>query len=115
MLGLNRPSNKYTYKMLWYENLGNSNNRLVHSNIPRTFYADYAKSQDVGRLGLNQGLINDSFTIETNTSLNLKINDKIIFNGKQYIIKQVLETQSSLSGSKYTNQPAQFIKYVVMN
>lgn len=115
MLSLNRPATKYAYKMLWYENLGSSNNRIIHSNIPRTFFADYAKSQDVGRLGLNQGLINDSFTIETNTSLSLKINDKVIFNGKQYIIKQVIESQSSLSGSRYTNAPATFIKYVVMN
>lgn len=115
MLGLTRPATKYTYKMLWYESLGNSNNKIIYSNIPRTFYADYAKTQDVGKLGLNQGLINDSFTVETNSSLSIKINDKVIFNGRTYIIKQVIESQSSLSGSKYTNKPSIFVKYLVMN
>ena len=115
MLGLNKPKTRYTYKMLWYENLGNSNSRIVFSNIPRTFYADYAKSQDISRLNLNQGIVNESLTIETNSFLPFKMNDKVVFNGRQYIIKQVIENQSSLSGSQYTNKPAVYVKYIVMN
>ena len=73
MLGLNRPKTKYTFKMLYYPFKEMKSGRTVYYEIPKEFRATYAKTQDINRISMNQGITADHLTIETNTSLNIRI------------------------------------------
>jgi hypothetical protein len=114
MLGLNRAQNKYSFKMTYYPYKEVKNNRTIYYETGKDFHATYAKTQDINRLNLNQGVIVDNLTIETQTSLRIRIKDKIVFNGRSYIVKSVIEDVNPYSGSRYTNQPSSFVKFITM-
>jgi hypothetical protein len=112
MLGLNKPATEYPLKMLWYEQTKNT--KGVQSFKPNgvPFKAKYTSSEDIHRLNLNQGMVGASMFIETESYLPMRNNDKIVYNGKQFIIKNMRLEPNATAGGKFTNKPESYIKYI---
>jgi hypothetical protein len=116
MLGLNKPSTLYPIKMIWYPSEDNKNKGIqVFKQNGKPFFCDYAKTQDINRLNLNQGVTSTSMFLETDTFLPIQNNDKIVYNGKRFIVKNIKEDVNPLSGGMFTNKPASYIKYLEVN
>lgn len=116
MLGLNKPSTPYPIKMWWYPSENNKDKGFqVFAQSGKPFFCDYAKTQDINRLNLNQGVTSTSMFLETDTFLPIQNNDKIVYNGKRFIVKNVKEDINPLSGGGFTNVPASCVKYLEVN
>lgn len=115
MLGLNKPSTPYQIKMYWYPQVKNNKGIQKFSQTGTPFFSNYAKTEDINRLQLNQGVNTTSLFIETDTFLPISNNDKIVYNGDVYIVKNVKEDNNPVAGGKWTNKSASYTKFMEIN
>lgn len=111
MLGLNRTKTRYTITAYYYEFIGLKGNTQVFADIPKKFKCSFGLSSTIERIGKNQGQSLRGMSIETDSSINFKENDKIVINGMTMLVKSQLIENDPFSG-KYTNKPRTFIKYL---
>lgn len=118
MLGLNKIKTLYTTTAYHYKYLGNKrdgkvNNTQNWEEIPTKFKCNYTTSQSIERLTNTFGTHFTSMTIETDSNINFKQNDKVVINGEQFQIKDIVVDNNPLS-AYYTNKPQSYRKVLVL-
>lgn len=113
MLGLNKSRTLETITAYWYKYKDNQSSVQNWEETPKTFKCNYATTQDIDRISMNQGKPIIHMTVHTKSSLPFKQNDKVVINGLTLLVKQVVMDNNPLSG-KYTNKPKLFDKFLVL-
>ena len=113
MLGLNKSRTLETITAYWYQYEGNTSNVQNWKETPKTFKCNYASTQDIDRISMNQGKPLIHMTVQTKSSIPFKQNDKVVINGVTLLIKQIIIDNNPLSGM-YTNKPKVFDKFLVL-
>lgn len=113
MLGLNKESTLYTIKAYYYEYVNNSANVQHWKATPKKFYCNYASTKDTERITSTQGLEVTHVTLETNSSINFKRNDKIVLNGLTVLVKEQVLENNPLT-AQFTNKPKNYTKFIIL-
>ena len=113
MLGLNKSRTLETITAYWYKYKDNTSNVQNWEETPKAFKCNYATTQDIDRISLNQGKPLLHMTVQTKSALPFKQNDKVVINGATLLIKQVVIENNPLSGM-YTNRPTLVDKFLIL-
>ena len=113
MLGLNKKRTLYTITALYYEKVKSETNMQQWNSTPLKFKCNYATSDDISRLALNQGVPVTSVSLETDSPISFKKGDKIIINGATFLVHTQVIQNNPLSGM-FTNKPTDVVKFIIL-
>ena len=114
MLGLHKNKTLYTITAYYYKRKTSQNNTQQWEDIPLKFKCNYATSEDISRLAVNQGIPTTSVSLETVSSINFKKGDKVVINGATFLVNTQVIQNNPLS-AMFTNNPSDITKFIVLS
>ena len=114
MLGLNKSRTLYTITALYYKRKETETNTQQWEDIPLKFKCNYATSEDVARIAMNQGIPVTNVSLETDSPITFKKGDKVVINGATFLVNTQAIKNNPLSGM-FTNKPIDVIKIILLS